>query len=498
MRGIDRIPLQAAWIGLFTIVCVTPGRAAELNTVRVASGLNRPIYATAPAGDPRLFIVEQRGVIKVLKDGAVLATPFLDIDALVPDIAGNDERGLLGLAFHPDYPTNGYFFVNYINLANDTVIARYSVSANPDVADPASAAVIITIDQPASNHNGGTLLFSPIDGYLYIGMGDGGGAGDTSNNAQNPASLLGKMLRIDVDGAFPYAIPPDNPFVGPDLPLDEIWAIGYRNPYRWSFDAATGDMWVGDVGQGDWEEVDVEQAGLGGRNYGWRRMEGNHCFNPPSNCNDGSLILPVHEYSHGGTPFRCSITGGNVYRGVAIPWLQGTYFFADYCSDQIWSFRLANGVPAEFTDRTAELAPGGGLTILDISGFGEDGFGELYIVARKSTSTGEVYKIVPDPAAADDLTPTGALGLTPAIPNPFRSETRLDLVTDRSAPIDIEVIDAAGRRVRTLPGGDLAPGSHRVAWDGLDDAGLPVATGIYFVRASDGSRTASRPVRLLR
>ncbi len=476
----------------------SPCGAAELNTIRVASGLNRPIFVTAPQGDPRLFIVEQRGIIKILEDGNVLGIPFLDIDALVPDISGNDERGLLGLAFHPDYQSNGYFYINYINLANDTVIARYTVSADPDVADPASATTLLTIDQPQQNHNGGTLLFSPVDGYLYIGMGDGGGAGDTNNYAQNPEILLGKMLRIDVDGGFPYAIPPDNPFVGPDPPLDEIWAIGYRNPYRWSFDSLTGDMWIGDVGQADWEEVDFEPAGLGGRNYGWRRMEGNHCFNPPSDCNDGSLILPVHEYSHGGTPFRCSITGGYVYRGSAIPWLAGTYFFADFCSDQIWSFRLVGGVPTEFTERTAELAPGGGLSITDVAGFGEDGFGELYIAARKATSTGEIYKIIPDPAAADESGAIGTFGLEPASPNPFRSETRLDLEIDRASPIEVVVIDPAGRRIRSLAGGSISAGRHTIVWDGRDEAGQPVANGIYFVRATSRERSQSRPVRVLR
>lgn len=466
--------------------CLAP--AATLTTQRVASNLRYPVFATAPAGDPRLFIVDQRGVIRVLKDGAVLATPFLDIDDLIPNIGGNDERGLLGLAFHPDYATNGYFYVNYINLSSDTVIARYTVSADPDVADRNSGFPILSIDQPFNNHNGGTLLFGPDDGYLYIGMGDGGDAGDPGNRAQRMDTLLGKMLRIDVDGGPPYAIPPDNPFVGPGDPLDEIWSNGLRNPYRWSFDRLTGDMWIADVGQYAWEEVDFEPAGSpGGVNYGWRRMEGNHCFNPPDNCNDGTLTLPIHEYSHGGG--RCSITGGYVYRGDAIPSLRGAYFFADYCSDQIWSLRYENGTVLDLTDRTAELAPGGGLSIINIAGFGEDGFGELYICDRGTGADGEVYKIALHPSdVPEGGTADADVVLTP---NPSASTTRIRLDLRAAGPVQVTVLDAGGRSVRAIASASFGVGTHAWAWDGRDDAGRLVPSGTYFVKicAPDGVRT---------
>lgn len=235
------------------------------------------------------------------------------------------------------------------------------------------------------------LAFGPNDGYLYIGMGDGGSGGDPQNRAQNDGELLGKMLRIDVDGGLPYGIPPDNPFVEPGLPLDEIWAKGLRNPWRYSFDRLTGDLYIGDVGQNLYEEIDFQPASsTGGENYGWRLMEGNHCYNPPSNCDPGGLIYPIYEYTHGGSPFRCSITGGYVYRGNAIPDLQGTYFFGDYCSGQIWSFRYDGSSVTEFTERTSQLAPGGGMSIDEISSFGEDAEGNIYIVDLG----GEVFKVI--------------------------------------------------------------------------------------------------------
>jgi glucose/arabinose dehydrogenase len=368
--------------------------ATTLTTTRVAAGLEFPVFAGAPAGDAeRVFILEQNGRILILKDGALLAQPFLDIDALVPDVSISDERGLLGLAFHPEYATSGYFYLDYTDLSGNTVIARYTVSGDPDRADPGSAAILLTIKQPFGNHNGGTLAFGPLDGFLYIGMGDGGSSGDPGDRAQDDGTLLGKMLRIDVDTGEPYGIPPDNPFAGPGDPLDEIWAKGLRNPYRWSFDRQTGDLYIADVGQGAWEEVDFQPAAsAGGQNYGWRLMEGSHCFNPPVDCNDGSLTLPIHEYGH---DLGCSITGGCVYRGQAIGGLQGSYFFGDYCSGRIWTLRVAGGQATELFERTAELAPESGQFIDNVVAFGEDGQGELYIVDRGIGSDGEIYKIVP-------------------------------------------------------------------------------------------------------
>jgi len=371
--------------------------AFALSTERIAAGLSRPLFATAPPGDTiRLFVLEQyTAQIKILKGGVALASPFLDINNLVSD--SGSERGLLGLVFHPSYETNGYFYVNYTNNAGDTVVARYSASENPDVANPNSALILITISQPYSNHNGGMLAFGPLDGYLYIALGDGGSAGDPENRAQNDGTLLGKLLRIDVDSAQPYGIPPDNPFIGPGDPLDEIWAKGLRNPWRFSFDSLTGDLYIADVGQNTYEEIDFQPAlSTGGENYGWRLTEGNHCYNPPSGCDPGGLTYPIYEYTHGGSPFRCSVTGGYVYRGTAIPALQGTYFFADFCSGQIWSFRYDGATLTAFTDRTAELAPGNGSSIGSIASFGEDGSGELYIVDLG----GEIFKVCPTAGCA--------------------------------------------------------------------------------------------------
>ncbi len=377
--------------------------ATELTTVRVASGLSAPIFVISPPGDlQRVFIVEQPGRIKILEGGEILPAPFLDI---IDNVGYGGERGLLGLAFHPDYENNGYFFVNYTNNSGTTIISRFTVTSDPDEADPGSEFVVLTISQPYTNHNGGWIAFGPDDSHLYIGMGDGGAGGDPGNRAQDITNmLLGKLLRIDVDGDdFPadpnrnYAIPPDNPFVG-ITGDDEIWAYGLRNPWRCAFDRLTGDLYIADVGQNAWEEIDFQLASsAGGENYGWRLMEGNHCYNPPSDCDPGGLTYPIYEYSRGGSPFRCSITGGYVYRGDDIPDLQGVYFFADYCSDQIWSFRYDDNNISEFTDRTDELDPGNGLSINDISSFGEDGSGELYIVDLG----GEIYKILPVPAGCE-------------------------------------------------------------------------------------------------
>ena len=372
--------------------------AFALSTERIAAGLSRPLFATAPPGDTiRLFVLEQyTAQIKILKGGVALASPFLDINNLVSD--SGSERGLLGLVFHPSYETNGYFYVNYTNNAGDTVVARYSVSANPDVANPNSALILITISQPYSNHNGGMLAFGPLDGYLYIALGDGGSAGDPENRAQNDGTLLGKLLRIDVDSAQPYGIPPDNPFIGPGDPLDEIWAKGLRNPWRFSFDSLTGDLYIADVGQNTYEEIDFQPAlSTGGENYGWRLTEGNHCYNPPSGCDPGGLTYPIHEYIHGGNPFRCSVTGGYVYRGSVITGLQGTYFFADFCSSQLWSFRYDGVTLTSFTDRTAELDPGSGLSIDSITSFGEDGSGEIFIVDLD----GDIFKLCPSAGCSD-------------------------------------------------------------------------------------------------
>ena len=375
------------WLLLAALLAAAPA-AANLTTVRVAQGLSGPVFVTAPPGDgSRLFIVEfNTGRIKILKNGSVLTAPFLDIGPLVTN---NTNFGLLGLAFHPQYQTNGYFYVQYVDNALQPTVARYHVSGDPDVADSGSALTVIQISAIV-DHQGGTIAFGP-DGYLYVGFGDGQ-ATDPSNKAQNDGDLHGKLLRLDVDGGTPYAIPASNPFVGAGDPLDEIWAKGFRNPFRFSFDRLTGDLYIGDVGQSVREEVDFQPAASGGgENYGWRLMEGNLCFNPPTACDPGGLTPPILDYPHFGGGCSGSISGGAVYRGTALRGNQGRYFFADYCTATIWSFRYDGATLTDLTNRTAELDPGGGLQINVPTAIGEDAAGELYIVDMG----GEVFKIVP-------------------------------------------------------------------------------------------------------
>jgi glucose/arabinose dehydrogenase len=403
MRSFLGFDFRTAAVLLLGAPAFVPAASAQtpLATELVASGLNRPLWAGAPEGDPRIFVAEKTGRIKIVVNGAVLATPFL---SLVGKISNGSEQGLLGVAFHPNYAQTGWFYVNYTDLNGDTVIARFQVSADPNVAEPTSETLILAQPQPFDNHNGGDLHFGP-DGYLYVMLGDGGSANDPGCRAQKLSSRLGKILRYDVDSATPYAIPPDNPFVGVAGAFPEIWHYGVRNPWRVGFDRLTGDLYIGDVGQDAREEISFAPAGMGGLNFGWRVMEGTRC-NGLGSCLAGTpacgapeLVPPIYEYSH--SPGSKSVTGGFVYRGCAIPSLQGTYFFADYLDDKIRSFiyDTTNGVQ-NFQDRTAELAPGGGLSIQNIASFGEDGFGELLILDNTGSSQGEVFKIVPAGANA--------------------------------------------------------------------------------------------------
>jgi glucose/arabinose dehydrogenase len=347
---------------------------------QIVAGLDHPTgLISAHDGTGRLFILEQTGAIRILKDGSVLPTHFLDLSGMV-NTSGN-ERGLLGLAFDPAYASNGRFFVNYTDAEGNSVTARYSVStADPDLADPASGVPILRIAHPQySNHNGGNLVFGP-DGYLYFGMGDGGSGGDPNGNGQNLDVLLGKLLRLDVSGES-YAIPPDNPFVGRAGARPEIWAYGLRNPWRYSFDRKTGDLYIGDVGQDSYEEIDFQPAGdPGGENYGWNFMEGFHSYQgqaPPG------LTPPVAEYDHSGG--NCSVTGGYVYRGTRLPDLSGMYVFGDYCSGRIWVLaHAADGWKAAVWLETT----------LAITSFGEDDSGELYVLDRK---TGGVFLLADTP-----------------------------------------------------------------------------------------------------
>ncbi|MEW5989147.1 MAG: PQQ-dependent sugar dehydrogenase, partial [Chloroflexota bacterium] len=364
------------------VVIRSPQGTVDLSFVPFATGLAEPVDI-ANAEDDRLFVVERQGTIRVVEaDGTVLETPFLDIDDRVG--SAGSEQGLLGLAFHPDYASNGYFYVNYTNNSGDTRVSRFSRDpSDPNLADPNSELILLGVDQPYSNHNGGDLNFGP-DGYLYIGLGDGGSGGDPGNRAQDPLELLGKMLRIDVDpaGGNPpdcgtgnnYSIPPDNPLVGV-TGCDEIWALGVRNPWRFSFDRLTGEMFIGDVGQESWEEVSYQPAAsVGGENYGWRCYEGFHPYNLQGCGQPEDYVFPAIEYSSGGGGGNdgCAITGGFVYRGGLYPNLYGVYVFSDYCSSNFWTLVPdgSGGWTLTLVEPTVGFNP---------STFGESAAGELYV-----------------------------------------------------------------------------------------------------------------------
>jgi glucose/arabinose dehydrogenase len=360
-----------------------------------AAGLNDPV-GIVQAGDDRLFVLERAGKVRIIRpDGTVLPTPFLDITGRVG--ASTSEEGLLGIAFHPDYANNGFFFLNYTNTTaaiRRTRISRFSVTTDPDIADPTSEEILLTVTQPFQNHNAGYIMFGP-DGYLYLPLGDGGGGGDTQNNAQNPASLLGKVSRLDIDsgpglapdcvglGSGDYTIPADNPFVdGPGNSCDEIWLSGFRNPWQSTFDSLTGDLYIGDVGQGLWEEVSFEPAGsAGGANFGWRCYEGNHPYNTAGCGPMGQYVFPIFEYGHTGG--NCSVIGGYVYRGKANPDMAGHYFLTDYCTGIYWDlYRDDSGVWMATEHNN--------LQTFGFSAFGEAVNGELFVANK---SNGIIYHL---------------------------------------------------------------------------------------------------------
>lgn len=356
---------------------------ADSSTVQwslVVDNFDNPLYVTgAGDGSGRLFVVEQTGTILIVKDGAINFEPFLDVSEFLPDgvfQGGYSEQGLLGLAFAPDYAESGRFFISYTDSDGSGVLARYQVSADdPDIADPDSAVELLRISDPYPDHNGGEITFGP-DGYLYMGIGDGGNVNEPNTRSLDPSLLLGKMLRLDVSGDT-YTVPPDNPFISTDGYLPEIWAMGLRNPWRFSFDRATGDLYIADVGQWNWEEVNFQPAGVGGQNYGWSAYEGDTVYLPDA-VQPLPMTLPVYVYSHDN---GCAITGGYIYRGAAIPALQGYYFFGDYCGGQIWTaYRTESG--SWFGARFAD-------TDFVISSFGQDDNGELLLVDYK----GGIYRL---------------------------------------------------------------------------------------------------------
>jgi glucose/arabinose dehydrogenase len=357
-----------------------PPPAVSIGLTQIASGLNQPMFLGAPDGDPRLFLALRAGRIVVLQNGNVLPQPFLDIGA---SVSTNGEGGLLSLAFDPQYASSGYFYVYYTDLAQNIVVERFRAEASTNHADPASGLVILRIPHPgATNHYGGMLAFGP-DGYLYLAPGDGGGEGDPANNGRNLATLLGKMLRIDVSHASagaPYAIPRSNPYAGQPRIRPEIWASGLRNPWRFTFDGP--QIYIADVGQDQREEVDIADAAKGGLDYGWSTMEGTRCVQ--HDCDRTGLTLPVFEYGHASLPGdgTCAIIGGYVYRGMALPELAGRYFYSDLCAGFLKSFYFTGGVVAEQFQWAVQ-------PVGQVVSFGRDGQGELYLVA----ASGTIYKI---------------------------------------------------------------------------------------------------------
>jgi glucose/arabinose dehydrogenase len=505
-------------LALFTVVSATPSASAQtpITTQLVVNGLTRPVCVTAVPGDTaRLFVVEQRiaavGQIRIVNLPAhtLNGTPYLSVS---PVSVGNEE-GLLGLAFHPNFASNGFLYVYYTNSSGNNQVVRYTANApfmTSTTANPASASPVISFNHPGqSNHNGGWLGFGP-DGYLYIGTGDGGGANDPPGNAQNTNSLLGKILRLDVDGdAFPgdanlnYAIPAGNPFAGATPGLDEIWLYGIRNPWRNSFDRQTGDLWIGDVGQNAVEEVDFVAAGVGGLNMGWRCVEGNNCtgLGCTISCPSASFTPPVTTYTHSGG--ACSITGGYRYRGSALCGWSGTYFFADYCSAQIFSCGWNGTAITGLTNRTAQLDPPGALAINQITSFGEDANGEIYICDQ----AGEVFKIVK--GAITDCNLNGVHDQCD-IANMTSQDTNTDGIPDECQPSITPVCfgDGTGAACPCLNSG--APGSGcansvnanggviagtglaSVAADSLmlNGSGMPDGPALYFQGTVDSNGIA--------
>lgn len=433
---------------LFT---VTFSFSQDVGAELFASGFNSPVHIQS-AGDDRLFIVEQAGRIKILNtgDGTTNATNFLDITSIV---GSGGERGLLSLAFDPDYTTNGFFYLNYTNNSGNTVIARYTVSGDPDIADVDSGEELTTINQPASNHNGGCIAFGP-DGYLYVGMGDGGGGGDTSNYAQNGNSLLGKILRIEVGAANTYSIPADNPFVGNTAIRDEIWAIGVRNPWKFSFDSLNGDLWIGDVGQDDYEEINHTANGVPGLNYGWRCYEGNATFNTTGCQSASNYTFPVVDYPRVGFG---SVTGGNVYRGSDNPNFYGLYFFADTVSTEIRTIDQSDSYSVTATD----------VSLSYVVAFGEDNNHELYF----SSLNGNIYKIFDENTInVNDNLLSNDISISP---NPTKNHIIVKSESGDYRITKIEAFNIIGNKVLAINGEDKI--SHRIDLTKLNQ-------GVYFIK----------------
>ncbi len=433
------------------------------------------------AGDStdRIFVVEQAGRIKVFPNNsnALQAKVYLNI---TDRVSSGGEKGLLGLAFHPDYENNGYFYVNYTN-ATSTVISRFQVTSNPDSADKNSEFQLLTFTQPYTNHNGGWIGFGPNDGYLYIATGDGGSGGDPQNNGQRINTLLGKILRIDVDGGIPYAIPPTNPFIDStnSQVKKEIYAWGMRNPWRCSFDPVTGFLLAGDVGQGSWEEIDLIENG---KNYGWRCYEGNHSYDL-SGCNYPEYIYPIWEYSSN-SGSECSITGGYIYRGAGVPQLEGKYIYGDYCSNKIWALSY-NGI----TPPTNQLllTSAGSLT-----SFGVDQNQELYW----TSFNGNIYRFTPTVTSGEVAIKPNDYSLEQNYPNPFNPATIIKYNLPEDSEVTIRIYDSIGKEIDSITTGFQAKGTYQKTWSAEG-----FASGVYFVKMNANSlssdKTFSNVIKML-
>lgn len=444
--------------------------------------LNDPVDLQSPRdGTDRLFAVQLAGVIVVFPNDSSATQPevFLDIHT---QVSRESDGGLLGMAFHPDYEENGYFYVNY--TAADPirkVISRFTVDAsNPDRADPGSELVLLEIPLELSGHNGGRLLFGP-DGYLYVATGDGNPhSADSSGNGQNPATLTGTMIRIDVDNpsdSLHYGIPPDNPFVGMGPGYrEEVYAYGFRNPWRFSFDSATGDLWLGDVGAGAWEEIDLVESG---QNYGWNILEGRHCFDPPAGCNPDTLATPIWDYSHNtdSTFSGRSVTGGYVYRGPGTPELFGKYVFGDFVNGRIWALTAESDpvIVEELVD-----------TEYHVVAFGVDAEEELYAVTIEDS----LYRIRYSPPSPVEEIPVPSIALR-VYPNPSSGDASITYELPRGGHVVLDVYNLLGARVRRLENRMAGPGSRAVTWDGLDAAGHVLPAGTYYLRLQIDDRVAA-------
>lgn len=473
------------------LVCAASPALSQVTLVDAFPNLTFPLptdIQSAGDGSHRLFVAEKAGVISVVPNtpSASAKGTFLDITDRVD--AGDAEKGLLGLEFHPAFPDSPYVYVNYTAAGPQrTVISRFTVSeVYPDSALAASERVILEVAQPFPQHNAGQLAFGP-DELLYIGLGDGGDAGDPLENAQDLTVLLGKMLRIDVDSTaapLAYSIPTGNPWAENTQGYrEEIYALGFRNPWRYSFDPVTGDLWLGDVGQDLYEEIDLVTAGA---NYGWDIVEGDSCYEPPSGCDTTGLTFPVWVYPHG--QGHRSVTGGYVYRGAVLPALYGRYIYGDYTAGTVYALDYDGVTPAstELLIDTSKL----------ISTFGVDESGELLV---GSLIENKVFRIVPAATAVDDAPPPGPARLMQNTPNPFNPRTRIGFELSRATRVRLEIYDVAGRSVRTLVDARLPAGTHAAWWDGRDDGGVAAASGIYFYRLVAGGRTvAARKMVLIR